>query len=134
MTDKSGETITFFQAGGLSSTETTNIKKWQEKIDFEPKEIVVPTITLNDLLDREGVKKIDFLSIDINGGETVALAGFDIKRFRPELVHIEASPHRKAELSEYFASNGYKRIDAYLEHDTINWYFTPKSSEQKEGS
>ena len=134
VTDKSGETITFFQAGGLSSTETTNIKKWQKKIDFEPVETVVPTITLNDLLDREGVKKIDFLSIDINGGETIALKGFDIQRFRPELVHVEASPHRKAALSEYFERNGYQRIDAYLKYDATNWYFTPKTPESPKGS
>ncbi len=135
VTDKSGETITFYltgdettKTGGTSSTETTNIKIWQKTRDVKVTETTVPTITLNDLLDREGVKKIDFLSMDINGAEPAALRGFDIKRFRPELVHVEANAHRKDELTEYFSSNGYKRIDEYLEYDWINWYYTPDDS------
>lgn len=128
-TDKSGETITFFQAGAVSATEidTKNLKHWQKKVGFKTVEVTVPTITMNDLLDREGVEKIDFLSIDINGAEPIALAGFDIKRFFPELVHVEASPHRHEELKAYFAQNGYVRIDAYLKYDSTNWYFTPKN-------
>src|SRR5215210_2118878 len=49
----------------------------------------VPTTTLNDVLDRLGVSKVDFLSMDIELAEPQALAGFDIDRFRPELVCIE---------------------------------------------
>jgi len=129
VTDRSGESIKFFSAGGLSATEidTKNLKRWQELKKFEPAEVEVPTITMNDLLDQEGVTKIDFLSMDINGAEPVALAGFDIERFRPDLVHVEASPHRKEELSAYFARHDYVRIDEYLVYDATNWYFTPKS-------
>jgi FkbM family methyltransferase len=129
VTDKSGETITFLQAGGFSAAEmdTTNLKKWQKKLPrMKPRKIQVPTITMNDLLDREGVKKIDFLSMDINGAEPIALAGFDIERFAPELVHVEASAHRHEELAVYFAEHDYVRIDAYLEYDPVNWYFTPR--------
>jgi FkbM family methyltransferase len=140
VTDKSGETITFYKAGddntptngGISSTETTNIEILQERMEFEVEETTVPTITLNDLLDQEGVEKIDFLSMDINGGESVALKGFDIQRFEPDLVHIEASLHRQDELLAYFNENGYKRIDRYLKHDHINWYFTPNEPETGE--
>jgi FkbM family methyltransferase len=136
VTDKSGETITFYltgddsdtRTGGTSSTETTNLEKWQKKVEMEVRETTVPTITLNDLLDREGVEKIDFLSMDINGAEPIALRGFDIKRFKPELVSVEANVHRREELLEYFEENGYSRIDEYLEHDRIDWYFKPKNT------
>lgn len=136
VTDKSGETITFYltgddsdtKTGGTSSTETTNLEIWQKQMELEIRETTVPTITLNDLLDREGVEKIDFLSMDINGAEPVALKGFDIKRFKPELVCVEASRHRREELLEYFHRNGYKRIDEYLEHDRVDWYFTPDNT------
>ena len=124
--DKTGETITFFQARGLSAAEidTKNLEAWQEQLEgLEPRGVEVPTITINDLLDREGVTKIDFLSMDINGAEPIALAGFDIERFAPKLVHVEASPHRHAELKAYFAEHDYVRIDEYLEHDRINWYY-----------
>jgi FkbM family methyltransferase len=127
VTDKSGETITFYQADGLSSTEHENIEKWQKLHQFEPKVITVPTITISDLLDREGVKEFDFLSMDINGGEAVALLGFDIARFRPELVHIEVHPHHKDEIATYFEKHGYERIEKYVPYDKTNWYYTPKS-------
>ena len=48
-------------------------------VKFE--EIKVPTVTLNKLLDDNGVKSIDLLSMDIEGYEPIALAGFDIDRF-----------------------------------------------------
>ena len=101
------------------------MRKWQEVQKFEPTEIEVPTITLNDLLDREGVEKIDFLSMDINGAEPIALAGFNIERFAPDMVDVEASPHRHEELEAYFAKHGYVRLDEYLKYDKTNWYFVP---------
>ena len=127
VTDKSGESIKFFSAGGLSATEidTKNLKHWQGLKGFEPKEVEVPTITIDDLLAQEGVEKIDFLSMDINGAEPIALAGFDIERFAPDLVHVEASAHRQEELTAYFAKHDYVRIEEYLEYDSTNWYFIP---------
>ena len=52
----------------------------------------VRTITLNDLLAREGITRVDFLSMDIELAEPRALAGFDIEKYRPALVCIEAHP------------------------------------------
>jgi hypothetical protein len=88
-------------------------------------EVRVPTITLDDLLDRNGVTKIDFVSMDIEQGEPAALAGFDIERFAPDLVCIEALPEVQAPILEYFAGHGYRRIERYLEYDGRNWYYTP---------
>jgi FkbM family methyltransferase len=124
--DKSGETLKFYSAGGLSATEldTFNLEGWKKRLDFQPKEIEVPTITISDLLDQEGVKKIDFLSMDINGAEPIALAGFDIERFAPDLVHVEVND--ADELMAYFEQHGYVRIDEYLKYETSNWYFTPR--------
>ncbi len=127
VTDRSGETLTFHQFGGISSLEKSNIETW-EKIagqDLPDVEVQVPTITMDDLLAREGVEKIDFLSMDINGTEPAALSAFDIRRFRPELVHIEAHQRNRPKLLEYFTRNGYARIDAYLPYDRVNWYFRP---------
>jgi hypothetical protein len=64
--------------------------------------------------------------MDIEGGEPAALAGFDIDRFRPALVRIEASKSNREFILNYFAEHAYERIDAYLQHDTVNWYFRPR--------
>jgi len=93
-------------------------------VKFE--EISVPTITLTRLLEQNGVATIDFLSMDIEGAEVLALAGFDIVRFSPELACVEAKPANREKILEYFAARGYQRIDRYLEYDQVNYYFTPK--------
>lgn len=85
----------------------------------------VPTITLNDLLDAEGVTSIDFLSMDIELHEPSALEGFDIKRFKPSLVAVEGLlPVRQAILN-YFARSGYVLLGRYMWVDLENLYFAP---------
>ena len=96
-----------------------------EQIGEKAREIEVPTITLTDLLDAEGVKKIDFLSIDIELWEPKALAGFDVERFRPELVCIEAHPQVRQQILDYFARHHYTVVGKYLRGDVNNLYFTP---------
>lgn len=93
-------------------------------------EIKVPTITLNDLLAKLGATKIDFLSIDIELWEPHALAGFDIERFRPDLVCIEAHRQVRGQILAYFGARGYVRLDQYFLFDQRNWYFTPKDQYQ----
>ena len=76
--------------------------------------------------EQNGVAKIDFLSMDIEGAEPLALAGFDIERFRPELACIEAKPANREPILKYFADHGYKWIERYFQYDEHNYYFTPK--------
>jgi FkbM family methyltransferase len=97
-----------------------------EKKEFIPKEVRVPTITLTELLDQNGVTKVDFLSMDIEQGEPAALAGFDIERFQPELVCVEAFAPVRGEIAAYFEAHGYERIYEYEKYDDINWYFRPR--------
>jgi FkbM family methyltransferase len=86
----------------------------------------VPSITLDDLLAREGVAHVDFLSLDIEGAEPAALAGFSIGRYQPGLacVEIHSAEHGRA-ISEYFTLHGYREIAAYRSMDPINRYFAP---------
>lgn len=91
----------------------------------ETDELNVPTITLNDLLRQQGVDRIAFLSMDIEGHEPEALAGFDIQRWRPRLVCIETQEALADRIYTYFRGRGYARIDRYLPFDPRNWYFAP---------
>ena len=85
----------------------------------------VRTISLNDLLDAEGVTRLDFLTIDIELHEPQALAGFDIARFRPSLVCIEALLPVRQQILDYFARNQYVIDGRYLRADRENLYFRP---------
>jgi FkbM family methyltransferase len=87
--------------------------------------IDAPTTTLDDLLTREGIAAIDFLNIDIELWEPKALAGFDLERYRPALVCIEAHPEVRQEILDYFARRHYVIAGKYLRADRWNLYFTP---------
>ena len=126
VSDHSGSLDKFYLLEALGSTQKN--REFNDRV-LQGYEVEVPSITINDLLERNGIEKIDFLSMDIEESEPAALAGFDIKRFSPRLVGIEASPSIRESILEYFANNGYERIERYLEHDAINWYFKPIDSE-----
>jgi FkbM family methyltransferase len=88
----------------------------------------VQTITLNDLLEREGIARVDFLTMDIELAEPRALAGFDIERYRPALVCIEAHPEVRQQLIDYFHRHHYVLVGKYLGVDAQNLYFMPDSA------
>jgi FkbM family methyltransferase len=123
VTDRSGGTIAFHRHAvpSVSSLSKEQAALWGGEEHLT--EIKVTAITLNDLLDQQGVKKIDHLTIDIEGAEPGALTGFDIERFQPELVCIEGGRVNGDFYLEYFGEHGYERIEKYAEHDKINWYF-----------
>ena len=73
--------------------------------------------------------RVDLVSMDIEQGEPEALTCFDIARFRPDLVCVEAGTDEvRTWLPPYFEQAGYERINAYLFHDIGNWYFRPRRS------
>jgi FkbM family methyltransferase len=91
----------------------------------DAEEISAPTITLDDLLTAEHIDRVDFLSIDIELHEPQALAGFDVRRFMPALVCIEAHPEVRQQILDYFSRHDYVLVGKYLRADTQNLYFTP---------
>ncbi|UCG17704.1 MAG: FkbM family methyltransferase [Phycisphaerales bacterium] len=59
--------------------------------------IRVPAMTLDTILDEqlpEGTP-LDFVSIDVEGTELDVLRGFDLKRYRPRVVVIEANTEER---------------------------------------
>jgi len=128
VTDHAGTAEPFYRLrGDIGSTaQPERANRLKNEMNKKVSEILVPTITLNDLLDQAGIEKIDFLSIDIEGGEPAALAGFDLTRFLPALVGIEVFPENHSPILAYFEQHGYERIDAYVERHHGDWFFTCK--------
>jgi FkbM family methyltransferase len=123
VSDHSDTVDTFYRSElrGISSVEKRNIAPGGDAVKWE--EMKVPTTTLNKLLDQNGVTRIDFLNMDIEGHEPPALAGFDIDRFRPDLVCIEAKPENREKIMKYFADHRYRRLKRYIPYDEVNYYF-----------
>ena len=125
--DVADRTVEFFVADKhpVSSSDPEFIKRYGSA----SKSRQVPTTTLNVVLEQAAIQKLDLLSMDIELAEPKALAGFDIQRYRPELVCIEAHPEVRQQILEYFARNGYMIVGKYLRSDTTNLYFQPLSRE-----
>jgi len=127
VTDRSGGSDTFFKSQdiGLSSTDRFRASGKNYGSSMEPEKIEVPMITLDDLLRREAVEKIDLLSMDIEGHEPKALAGFNIDRFQPDLIVIEG---KNPAVTKYLHEHGYEQIQHYIPFDPINRYFRPRQA------
>ena len=107
------------------SVVSSGDRKFTERTAPNAREMDVPTITMNDLLKKHGIERFDFLSMDIELSEPKALSGFDIERYRPELVCIEAHAEVRQWILDYFARHGYVIVGKYLDADEHNLYFTP---------
>lgn len=127
VTDHSETQEPFYRADlkGISQVQGPVLGPAGDEIPSE--EITVPTITLTELLDQNGIEQLDLMNLDIEGHEPMALAGFDIDRFKPTLVCVEAKPKNRDFLRKYFADHGYEQLERYLEHDQVNYYFSPKA-------
>jgi FkbM family methyltransferase len=127
VTDHSDTNEVFFKSEnvGLSSAKRgfANGRGFGGTLEVE--EISTPTTTLTNLLLREEVSKIDLLALDIEGYEMMALRGFDIERFRPELVVVEG---KDPAVAAYFDAHGYVMIERYKPFDLVNTYFRPSSN------
>jgi FkbM family methyltransferase len=86
-------------------------------------EIAVPTISLNDLLDRHGAPdRIDYISVDTEGAEAAILGSFDFDRRRVALWTVEHNftPERGA-VHAMMERHGYvRRFPEFSRFD--DWY------------
>ena len=126
VSDRSNERAKLFLLDG-NSLVTSSDRSFTERYGDTKKisEVETATITLDDLLSREGIRAIDFMSMDIELAEPKALAGFDIERFRPVLVCVEAHADVRQQILSYFASHRYVVLGKYLKADTRNLWFSP---------
>jgi len=124
VSDKSDQTVDFFLAIN-NRTQSSGIQNATGEAGTSVHQRI-RTVTLDDLLGASSVTRFDFLNMDIELGEPAALAGFNIRKFRPALVCIEAHEPVREAIATYFEANGYRRLDKYLEVDPRNWYYTPR--------
>lgn len=56
------------------------------------------------------IDEIDYLSIDVEGGEMKILKAIDFSKYKINLLGIEDNYPKTSGISEYLASKGYKEI------------------------
>ena len=80
--------------------------------------ITVDVVTLDEVLGKAGNPRIDFLSIDVEGGELEVLSGFSLARHAPALVLLEDHVEN-LRLHSYMKSHAYKLVQRT---GSNNWY------------
>jgi FkbM family methyltransferase len=123
VSDRSHDKATLFLAAGRGASSSR--REFAQQYGAVTGTIDVPTLTLNDLLDAQDIKTLDFLSMDIELAEPAALTGFDIGRFRPALVCIEIHPQVRQAIIDYFGMHKYVVIGKYLRVDSDNLWLMP---------
>ena len=87
----------------------------------------VNTTTLDDILERSGITRFDFLSLDVELHEPMVLKGFSIDRFQPRLAGVESHPEVRQQILDYFDAHNYVLVGKYLRADTENLWFAVRS-------
>lgn len=73
--------------------------------------IRVETQPLAAILDRQGLREIDYVSLDVEGGEEAVLAAFPFERFRITAWTIENNAGRR-DIPALMQAKGYLRVEA----------------------
>lgn len=80
----------YTQMSGLADSYDANLRKQIEADQrYEGETIRVKTQTLGSLIEQHGLGPIDFISLDIEGGEVAALSSFDFEKHRITAWSIE---------------------------------------------
>lgn len=74
--------------------------------------VIVPAHTLDFILDKHKITKIDFLSLDVEGYEMEVLMGVDLNKIDISYMLIEVNTHVYSlkEIERYLSSYGYKNL------------------------
>jgi FkbM family methyltransferase len=109
----------------LSGLESTMTEKHRQEIKERGgniEYITVQTMTFNELMSNyPKITNIDFLSIDVEGGELNVLKSIDFDKFSFRLLVVENNeeiPGNGELLKDFMNKNGYKVL-LYLEYDII---------------
>lgn len=84
----------------------------------------VPVSTLTNLLDRQPIPKIDFLSLDVEGYEYSVLTGLDFNKYKPTYLLIEIYSVDFEKITSYLKNNNYELIcnfSNYNKQTNPNW-------------
>jgi FkbM family methyltransferase len=96
--------------------EEEHIRKGCGLQQVESFSLEVPARTLSSILERNGVERVDLLSLDVEGYELEALRGLDFRMHKPRVMLVEARNGR--EVDEFLAPL-YEPVALLSHHDML---------------
>lgn len=108
---KDGESVEFALSGpgsGIVSTHRQGAEKIKKAaLGVERKKCV----TTMKALHRFGLRTIDYLNLDVEGGELTVLKSIDWDDVVIKVISIEILPRNEAEINEFLTTRGFHKID-----------------------
>lgn len=121
--EASGRSASFLSLRGLSTLH------FDPETDRNGTVIEVSTTTVDDLLAEAGIEHVDFISVDVEGGEPDVLRGLNFKRYAPRLVLVD-DRDRFRQTCKVMARNKYRLV----RRTGHNAWFVPQNDHFAVGS
>ena len=87
--------------------ERTDIDR--KSLGGEINEIEVQAINLNEILNQKNIREVDFLSLDIEGGEYNVLTAIDFRKIKIKIIAVElAFPEVEEIIRPYLRKQGFQ--------------------------
>ena len=109
VSDKAGEILPFY-----TSSESTGISGLNKFRDTHKVAQQVTTTTVADIIREKGLKKVDFLKIDVEGFDFNVLRGVPWDTLKPDVIECEyedaktvALGHNWRDIADYLRDKGY---------------------------
>ncbi len=111
---------------GLSTT-LEHVARQAKQFGVDYRTVRMPVVTLERLCEEHEIGEIDFLKIDVEGGEAGVLRGGGWTRFRPKVIVIEAvrpgsSEPAWGEWEPFLVAQGY----GFALFDTLNRFYVAR--------
>lgn len=99
-----------------------------DEVNVNKTEILVKTMTLNDILDEHGAPRfIEYLSLDTEGSEFEILKAVDFSKYTFGIIHVEHNyvEKNRSQIQQLLLANNYKYIrenhydDCYMHNSLI---------------
>lgn len=104
------------EIGQLSGLVDTFEPQYMERVRGEattkgiPITIIdMPSMMLNDVLEKYGLYRINYFSLDTEGGELKILQSIDYNRFHIDCISVE-NPHEDKKMSSFLDKKGYTKL------------------------
>ncbi|MBN9672110.1 FkbM family methyltransferase [Roseibium aggregatum] len=108
----------YTQMSGLAeSYEQTMLETVRQNPAHRERRVPVPVRPIRDLLEEANIKRIDYLSLDIEGGEWAVLETFPFDTIRVEAWSIENNTDTP-DIARFMAGKGYEVIE-FIGRDEI---------------
>jgi FkbM family methyltransferase len=103
--------------GSMGGREVEHVARGSKYIPNEtPFRFKARARTISEILEKYQLKRIDFMSLDLEGFELEALKGLDMRRHRPRFLLVEVRDEKSVDA---FLAPFYQKIGKMSHHDVL---------------